>query len=198
MFWDNVAPLYDFFEKFYNGKVYRKTSEVVAKEITASDEVLECACGTGAITVAIAPLCKKLIATDVSSGMLQQTAKKVKPFSHVKLMKADITSLPYQDNQFDKVVAGNIIHLLDEPNVVVKELLRVCKKGGALIIPTYINIKQGKPSVMTRLLEKAGAGFKRQFDEQTYKNFFYDAGYTDVSYHIVKGRMSCMIAVIRK
>lgn len=42
MFWDNVASFYDFFEDFYNGKVYQRTGEIVADEIGPEDEVLEC------------------------------------------------------------------------------------------------------------------------------------------------------------
>ena len=48
------------------------------------------------------------------------------------------------DNSFDKVVAGNVIHLLDNPSEALNELLRVCKPGGKLIIPTYINIERNK------------------------------------------------------
>ena len=47
-----------------------------------------------------------------------------------------------------------------------------------------------------RFLEKLGANFKQQFDENTYREFFQKMGYTDVTYHIVEGRMACDIAVI--
>ena len=51
MFWDRVAAPYDLFEGIYNGKVYRGTGMAVAEEIEPGDVVLECACGTGAISV---------------------------------------------------------------------------------------------------------------------------------------------------
>ena len=47
----------------------------VAEEIEQGDMVLECACGTGAISRYIALKCRKLIATDFSVGMLRQTRK---------------------------------------------------------------------------------------------------------------------------
>lgn len=50
MFWDKVSGLYDFFETLYNGRVYRGLGERVAKEMAPKDIVLECACGTGAIS----------------------------------------------------------------------------------------------------------------------------------------------------
>ena len=43
-----------------------------------------------------------------------------------------------------------------------------------------------------------GLRFKRQFDFESYKQFFADAGFNDVEYHVVEGRMSCAIAIIKK
>ena len=40
-----------------NGKVNRKVSEIVAEQIKSTDNVLECACGTGLLTLRIYPLC---------------------------------------------------------------------------------------------------------------------------------------------
>ena len=107
MFWNKAALIYDFFEKNYNGKVYRWTGMAVAEEIDADDVVLECACGTGAISVFVAPVCARLIATDFSNGMLKQTAKKAKRFTNMEVAHADITKLDFPDNCFDKVIAGN-------------------------------------------------------------------------------------------
>lgn len=112
MFWDKVSGLYDFFETAFNGKVYRGIGERVAEEIGENDIVLECACGTGAISEYIAPKCKRLVATDFSKGMLKQASKKCRKYHNVRIRRADMTHLKCRDNRFDKVVAGNVIHLL--------------------------------------------------------------------------------------
>ncbi|MBD5493745.1 MAG: class I SAM-dependent methyltransferase [Lachnospiraceae bacterium] len=198
MFWDKVSGLYDFFETAYNGKVYRNLGKKVAEEIEQNDIVLECACGTGAISKYIAPKCKQLITTDFSEGMLKQTAKNCRQYDNIKLRRADMTQIKCRDNRFDKVVAGNVIHLLEDPYAAIKELVRVCKTGGQIIIPTYINASDGVNQKAVRLLELAGANFKRQFDINSYKKFFEDAGYKNVDYYIVDGRMPCAIAIITK
>ena len=198
MFWDKVASVYDFFENVYNGKVYKGTGQKVAEEIEKGDEVLECACGTGAISVYIPPKCARLVATDMSKNMLKQTDKKTRDFGNVETRIVDMMHLDYADDSFNKVVAGNVIHLLDDPKAAVAELFRVCKPGGKVIIPTYINIYSGNLSVLARLLGKAGANFKRQFDLESYKEFFRKAGYNDIAFHVVEGRMPCAIAVIKK
>lgn len=198
MFWDKVSGFYDFFETVYNGKVYRRLGERVAEEIEQNDVVLECACGTGAISKYIAPKCKQLIATDFSKGMLKQASKNCRKFNNIKIRRADMTQLKCSDNRFDKVVAGNVIHLLEEPYAAIKELERVCKAGGKIIIPTYINASTGVNKKAVRLLEFAGADFKRQFDINSYRKFFEDAGYRNADYYIIDGRMPCAVAVITK
>lgn len=199
MFWDKAAGLYDLFENIYNGKVNRQLCVEVADMMEASDRVLECACGTGMITKCMAPKCKEVIATDFSEGMLKQAIKNCKDFSNVKIKKANIMKLNCKDEAFDKVVAGNVIHLLDEPYAALAELERVCKKGGKIIIPTYVNNENGgKPNMFVKIIEKFGAGFKCQFNYETYKEFFAKAGYSDVEYKLVQGKMPCAIAVIVK
>ena len=198
MFWDKVSPLYDLFETVYNGKVYNGTGEKVAELTDPSDIVLECACGTGAITQYIAQKCKKLLATDYSIGMLRQASKKCRKYENVSFRKADITDLRCPDNRFDQVVAGNVIHLLPEPEKALNELVRVVKPGGKIIIPTYINMSRNTGTVAVKFITLLGADFKRQFDLESYKAFFADMGYNDVEYHVVDGCMPCAIAVITK
>ena len=95
-------------------------------------------------------------------------------------------------------LAGNVIHLLDDPGQVMAELMRVVKPGGKVIIPTYINMSKPSGGIAVRFIELLGANFKRQFDLESYKKFFEDMGYSDVTYTVVDGRMPCAIAVIEK
>ena len=98
---------------------------------------------------------------------------------------------------FDKVVAANVIHLLDEPMKALCELRRVCRNGGQLIIPTYINrTKGGKTSGFAKTVGKAGADFKRQFTFDSYKKFFADAGFKKSEYTFIDGKIPCALAVI--
>lgn len=196
MFWDKVSGVYDLFENIYNKSVYQSTGESVAKYIKNTDRVLECACGTGAISIFIAPVCKELIVSDYSVGMLKQAKKKLKNYDNIEYKMVDITDIEAEDNSFDVVVAGNVIHLLPDPQRAMNELTRVCKDGGRLVIPTYINGDEGTNKLAVKFLEKLGASFKCQFDAESYEKFFEDMGYKNVTYEVVRGRMSCDIAVI--
>ncbi|MBR3421905.1 MAG: class I SAM-dependent methyltransferase [Ruminococcus sp.] len=198
MIWDKVAPLYDMFETLSNNKVFNGTGRVVAEEISADDCVLECACGTGAISKFIAPKCRELIATDMSEKMLRETYMKCRAFGNVRLGRSDIMHLRFRDGRFDKVVAGNVIHLLDDPYGALAELLRVCKSGGKVIIPTYINSDNNSLRTAQSVLEKVGFEFKSEFDIESYKAFFSGAGLTDVEYRVVEGNCPCAVAIITK
>lgn len=199
MFWDIAARLYDVFENNYNGAVNKALSEKVAELVNEHDEVLECACGTGMISKRVAPRCKKLLATDFSEGMLKQARKKCSSFDNISFSFADITALPFENERFDIVIAGNVIHLLDNPQKAINELARVCRKGGTIIIPTYVNSQNNsQPSLFIRLLEQLGANFKRQFNYASYQQFFSDMGYENAVCYLIPGKMPCAIAVISK
>ena len=199
MFWDSVAGVYDLFVNVVNRKTHLALREIVANLIQPGDNVLECACGTGLLTEVIAQKCGHLTATDYAPKMLARAEKNCAAFSNIAFEQADIISLAYPDNRFDAVVAGNVIHLLDEPMKALGELDRVCRPGGRLIIPTYMNRDQaGKTSGFASAVGKAGADFKRQFTVESYRQFFLDAGYRDVNVQLAEGRIPCAVAVMRK
>lgn len=199
MFWDRAAAVYDIFVNVINRKTHQNLKKIVADQIDGEDNVLECACGTGMLSAVMAARCRKLTATDFSAKMLKKAEKNCASFANITFEKADITVLAYPYNTFDKVVAGNVIHLLDNPLKALSELNRVCREGGTLIIPTYMNRDQkGKESGFASAVGKAGADFKRQFTVDSYKQFFLDNGYPDVSITIAEGRIPCAVAIMKK
>ena len=199
MFWDYIANFYDFFENLYNSKVNRELCIKVAEKISYNDNVLECACGTGMISVHIATKCRSLIATDFSQGMLAKSRKRCKKIKNIRVEKANILHLEYPNESFDKVVAANVIHLLDQPDIAISELIRVCKKGGKIIIPTYIITKEhGISTILIRLINHFTKTFLYQFNEQSYKNFLKKLGYSQIDFEVINGRTACCIAVITK
>ena len=164
MFWDRVAWVYDVFANGINRRANRAMCAAVAAHIGPEDEVLECACGTGLLTGVIAARCRALTATDFSEKMLAQAERKYANCRNVRFAQADITKLDYPDGRFDVVVAANVIHLLDEPLQALRELDRVCRPGGRLIIPTYMNrTDKGTTNRVSGAIGRAGADFKREF-----------------------------------
>ena len=199
MFWDQVAGVYDVFVNVINRKTHKQLRQIVSDLIEPEDDVLECACGTGLLSAVIAQKSGRLTATDFSKKMLKKAEKNCAAFQNITFSKADITALAFTDCSFDKVVAGNVIHLLDNPMTALGELNRVCKDGGMMIIPTYMNKNsKGKTSGFAATVGKAGADFKRQFTVDSYRQFFLDAGYSDVQIILADGCIPCAVAVMKK
>ena len=197
MFWDKVAGVYDIFVRIINKKTHKMLIKKTVSLFTDQDEFLECACGTGMLSAPVAGVCRHLTATDFSENMLKRAKKNCRESDNISFTQADIMNLPFDDNSFDKVVAANVIHLLDEPMKALCELRRVCRNGGQLIIPTYINrTKGGKTSGFAKTVGKAGADFKRQFTFNSYKEFFADDGFQKADYTFIDGRIPCALAVI--
>jgi len=198
MIWDRVAPLYDLAVNTLNRRVYYGTGSAVARLIRPGDTVLECACGTGTITAAIAPACARVVATDYSEGMLKQAGKKLTRYPNVVVEQADITHLRYADDSFDAVVAANVIHLLPEPGDALKELKRVTRPGGTIIVPTYVIPKKRAHTIFLKLISRCGVHFQEHFDPASYRAFFERMGCTGVTYRVVRGRIPCVIASFTK
>ncbi len=197
-FWDLTAGVYDLFADHYNRKVNLQLCETIKEMIGPEDQVLECACGTGMISAAIAPVCGTLLAGDDSEAMLRQARKKCRMYRNVEFVRSDITKLDLPDHMYDKVIAANVLHLLEDPYKALHEMERVCRHGGTLIIPTYVNKeKTGKTDGFVSAVGKAGADFKKQFTFRTYQEFFREAGYEDGKYTLISGRIPCAVAVLK-
>jgi len=196
MFWDRVAGIYDLYAFGYNRTTNLKLIETVCQQINENQDVLECACGTGLLSKPLALRCRMLTATDYSEAMLKKTRSRCKGLSNVIIEKADISHLDYQDQSFDVVVAANVIHLLEDSDAALKEMERVCRKGGKMIVPVYVNKeKTGKENIFIRTADQSGADFKKQFTFSSYRSYIEER-YRNARCIRIEGRIPCAVAII--
>ena len=199
MFWDRVAWVYDLFANHINRRANEALCAAVAEELRPEDEVLECACGTGLLSGVISERCRSLVATDLSENMLKVARRKFGGRPNLTFRQGDILRIDFPDESFDAVVAANVIHLLKEPCRALAELDRVCRKGGRILLPTYMNeTESGGSNPVSGAIGRAGADFQRAFTPESYQDFLTDAGYPDVRLTLCQGRIPCALAVIRK
>ncbi len=52
----------------------------------------------------------------------------------IRFLRGDAARLPFADGTFDLVASANLIHHLEKPAESVREMLRVCKPGGRLVV----------------------------------------------------------------
>jgi ubiquinone/menaquinone biosynthesis C-methylase UbiE len=72
---------------------------------------------------------------DLSEGMLKRAQGRLKT-DRPLLLAADLKQLPYRDGTFDAAVCGWVLEHLQDPRVGLRELARVLRPGGKLLVMT--------------------------------------------------------------
>jgi SAM-dependent methyltransferase len=76
----------------------------------------------------------EIIGIDIDGSLNVGFAKRFADHPRVRFQQADALSLPFEDESFDTVsVAGSLHHLAD-PQIGLRELMRVLRRGGHLIV----------------------------------------------------------------
>ncbi|HEX2342259.1 MAG TPA: metalloregulator ArsR/SmtB family transcription factor [Vicinamibacterales bacterium] len=91
-------------------------------------------CGTGQMTMALAPFVKRVIAVDGSGEMLQAAKRRLHGLENVELRKGDLESLPIDDESLDAAVVALVLHHVPDPARVLTEGARVLKTGGRILV----------------------------------------------------------------
>lgn len=100
-------------------------------ELTASDRVLDLACGTGDLLFGAAPIVRRAMGLDVTHRMLQLAARRNK--YDVALITGDMTALPIVDAAFDVVTTGYGLRNVPDLDRALEEIHRVLAPGGRLV-----------------------------------------------------------------
>ena len=130
MFWDNIAGVYDIFEKVINKKTNQDLCVQIEKLISESDTVLECACGTGLLSGVIAKKCTALVATDFSAKMLERAKNKHREHTNIEFKQGNILQIEYLANTYlhkatTIILNTNILKLVSRKIFVVQLLSHV-------------------------------------------------------------------------
>lgn len=169
-FWDMVAPVYDLLESA-NGRVYKKMLGYSASLVNEGDSVLECAAGTAEISIAVSEKASHILCTDMSENMLDVAKEKCrkKGISNIEFAERNIFDLPEEDETYDVVIAANVLHLVENPENAVKELMRVLKRGGKLLVPTFITTnKDGSPMNLIKIYRLFGFNPASHYTPDSY------------------------------
>lgn len=196
-FWDNIACFYDA-AQWFNRKVYRTMLTGVRTLVPFGAEVLDCAAGTGQLTLAAAEKASHVMCTDLSLPMLEQARKKCRKnnINNVSFGERDITALSDADESYDVVMAGNVLHLVDDPQKAISELYRVTRKSGRLILPTFLTF--GKAPVLIGLYKLVGFRVSTSYTPESYFEMLKSCGLGQVKMKIIRGKLPCGFAVIEK
>ena len=173
---DFVERVYEKLSKVYD-LIYGPTlhpGRLVALErmgIQPNDRILEVGVGTG-INTSLYPRNCQVTGVDLSSSMLEKARERVarEGLRNVRLLEMDAQNLTFADDTFDIVYAPYLVSVVPDPIQVAREMRRVCKPGGKIII---LNHFRSTSPILSRL-ERAISpftvhiGFKSDLDLQAF------------------------------
>lgn len=131
--YEKLASVYDFIfgPTLHAGRV----QAIHCMGILSGDRVLEVGVGTG-INATLYPRDCFVTGIDLSSSMLEKARDRVarKGIRNVRLLEMDAADLKFADGTFDIVYAPYLVSVVPDPVAVVREMRRVCRPGGRIVV----------------------------------------------------------------
>jgi phosphatidylethanolamine/phosphatidyl-N-methylethanolamine N-methyltransferase len=149
--------------------------------IKPGDRVLEVGVGTG-INAALYPSDCAVTGIDLSGSMLEKARERVarKGVRNVRLLQMDAANMKFADDAFDIVYAPYVISVVPDPVAVTREMCRVCRPGGRIVILNHFRSAGRIASTLERMIAPFTLylGFKSDLDLPA---FLVQAGLKPVS-----------------
>jgi len=190
---DNAAVIYD---KFYLPAYFEEWPPRIIKaaQIQNGHRVVDVACGTGVLTLAIFDKVGPkgfTVGIDNNEGMLSIAKKKSR---EIVWKHAFAEALPFDDNSFDSAVCQFGLMYFEDQQVALKEMKRVLRPGGNLAVSVW-DMLENSPgqTAENRLWQRL---FGDEFvdnvpyklgDKQVLQRLFDDAGIIDVEIQTYDG-----------
>jgi SAM-dependent methyltransferase len=97
---------------------------------------LDVACGPGSVVAAFAARVRRAVGLDATEAMLEQARKlaAAQSISNTDFHHGDVYALPFAAESFDIVTCRFAFHHFEEPKRAFAEMLRVCRRGGFLVL----------------------------------------------------------------
>lgn len=107
-----------------------------AAGIGPDDDVLDIACGPGLVACDFAAHARRVTGVDITPGMIDQARKlqASKGLANVDWRVCDVSQLPFDAGAFSVVFSRYAFHHLLEPSAVLREMARVCRPGGRVVV----------------------------------------------------------------
>ena len=174
-FYVGWSRVYDAMQPFFTSDEMREAGlDLLPGGINGTQQILDVGAGTGTLSLQVLKRAPgaRLTLLDQSAPMLDRA--KLKPaLEGATFVLADAQALPLDDDSFDAVVSSGSLYYYPRPVAALREQLRVVRPGGSVLAMGSL---QPKP----RLIRLLATTFNRFPTEEQYKQWFADAGFSDV------------------
>jgi ubiquinone/menaquinone biosynthesis C-methylase UbiE len=172
-FFDAVGTEWDALRKVFNDETLR--ARAVARLVGPELVVADIGTGTGILASELARLGLRVIGVDHSSRMLEAARAKLaqEGLASVELRQGEASALPLQDAEVDAALAHMVIHYLPSPPEAIREMTRVVKPGGVVVVVDFVSHEH---EWMRQELGVAWLGFS----PEEVEGWFLEAGLGDL------------------
>jgi ubiquinone/menaquinone biosynthesis C-methylase UbiE len=107
----------------------------------------------------------------------------------------DATATGYPDASFDVVVIANALHIVPDPEAVLKEIHRILKPGGRLFAPTFV-LNEGKGfRPFVKLISLFGFKAFNKWNLDELVSFVETGGFRMIGHRLMKSGVSPLAAI---
>ena len=132
-FYESFAGQFDSKMNMYdtNKRLHVFYNELLTEDIKGK-KLLDAGCGTGWFSKGAAERGAQVTSMDLGENLLAEVKKKC----DTERVVGSILEMPFPDNHFDIVVSSEVIEHTPEPEKAIKEIFRVLKPGGIMVLST--------------------------------------------------------------
>lgn len=130
-----TAGDYDRFSRYMEGSArdfYERLN------VSPGCQLLDVACGSGQLALMAARDGAKVTGVDIAANLVDRARERARAEGlTARFEEADAEALPFEDAQFDVVVSLIGAMFAPRPDLVARELLRVCAPGGTIAMANW-------------------------------------------------------------
>ncbi len=124
--------------------------------INKGDAILDIGCGAGVDTILAAMMAGptgRAVGIDIVPEMVRRARSNLEmtDVKNVTFMKTSGEGLPFGDSEFDVVISNGVINLIPDKAALLKEVMRVLKPGGRLMLADQVAIGSVQKDIKARL-----------------------------------------------
>ncbi|MDD5602742.1 MAG: methyltransferase domain-containing protein [Eubacteriales bacterium] len=178
-FFNSIAPEWDNIRReYYDENISRALtgSGLLKRDMT----VVDIGSGSGYLARTAAKEAGRVIAVDISAEMLRELAKRAgeESLNNIEILEADADDVPLENASADMVCASMFLHHSPIPQVTIKEMHRLLKKGGSLFIADFTEHENKE-------LQDKQHDIWNGFQSGTVTAWLKNAGFRDIRFEII-------------
>lgn len=166
------ASAYDELERRWGNVIFQGFAETALNMGVASGRVLDVGTGSGWVAIRVARLNPefRIDAIDLAHSMIDLATANARRerTGNITFSIGDAKQIPFDDQTFDLVICHQLLHQLPDPVVALREMNRVVKRNGALLVR---DVRRLPEPLMTMALPFWCLGYSRRLREQTMASF---------------------------